>query len=169
MSRRDQLRALSAQIRTPAEDSEAPQPAQEPPQQPETTQQRPEPAPEVQRPPEPPAQPVEPSATTKTNLSLPPATAGRLRRWSESTGRSLADGIITALIDTGDELAEQCRTETRRVRLGLPALTPADGGERTTVTVRMPAPALAELDSTARNFGMTRSGLTAALLDLHLP
>ena len=52
------------------------------------------------------------------------------------------------------------------MRLGLPALTPGDdSAERTTVTVRVPAAALAELDDTARNFGLTRSGLTAALLD----
>ena len=144
MRRRDQLKSLSAQIRTP--------PAAESPAAP---------APVVTEP---------AAAPAKTSLSLPPATAHRLREWSETTGRSLADGIITALIDHGDALTERCRSEARRVRLGLPALTAADdSAERTTVTVRVPAAALAELDDTARNFGMTRSGLTAALLNLYLP
>ena len=154
MSRRDQLKSLSAQIRTP--------PAAESPAEPAPAVTKPAAAVAIEAP--------AAASPAKTSLSLPPATAHRLREWSEATGRSLADGIITALIDHGDALTERCRSEARRVRLGLPALTPGDdSAERTTVTVRVPAAALAELDDTARDFGLTRSGLTTALLDLYLP
>ena len=73
----------------------------------------------------------------------------------------------TALIESGDTLIERSRAEARRASLGLPALTTDDNGERTVLTVRLPAAALAELDATARRLSMTRSQLAAALVDLH--
>ena len=107
--------------------------------------------------------------TVKTNLSLPPAAAERLREWSDATGRSLADGIITALINSGDDLEQQCAGEARRVQLGLPAITADnDTAERSVVTIRVPGLALEELDNTAARLGLTRSGFAAALIDRHM-
>ena len=166
MSRRDQLRDLSSQLRTPA-DQPAPKdpPQTRPHTAPNPPPHRPKPA---TNPPQRPTstRPPTASATVKTNLSLPVGTAQRLREWAESNGRSLADGIVTALIDAGDALEQQHGAEARRVSLGLPALASADAGERTTVSIRIPAPALAELDSTASRLGLTRSGLATAVLDL---
>ena len=156
MSRRDQLRDLSSQLRTPT-DQPAPK---EPPQT------RPKPAPNPPQRPTPKRLSTPAPARIKTNLSLPVGTAQRLREWAESNGRSLADGIVTALIDAGDALEQQHGAEARRVSLGLPALASADAGERTTVSIRIPAAALAELDSTASRLGLTRSGLATAVLDL---
>ena len=166
MSRRDQLRNLSAQIRTP------PQPS---PQQPPTAGESPHSTEASDQPAPPPHTPASASRrraatpTVKTNLSLPPAAAERLRGWSDATGRSLADGIITALINSGDRLEQQCAGEARRVRLGLPAITADnDTAERAVVTIRVPGLALEELDNTAGRLGLTRSGLAAALIDLHM-
>ena len=170
MSRRDQLRNLSAQIRTPPQ----PGPQQPPPagESPHSTEATDQPLTAPAQPPHTPAPTPRRRAATptvKTNLSLPPAAAERLREWSDATGRSLADGIITALINSGDHLEQQGAGEARRVQLGLPAITADnDTAERTVVTIRVPGLALEELDNTAGRLGLTRSGLAAALIDLHI-
>ena len=49
------------------------------------------------------------AATANANLSLPPADAQRRHDWSGTVGRGLADAIVAALFDSGDNLAERCR------------------------------------------------------------
>ena len=153
MSRRDQLRSLSAQIRQPPEEPPVKEPA--------AGANSDTGGGELSE-----APPAD-STATKTSLNLPTAAAQRLRDWSQATGRSLADGIVTALIDTGEDLEQRSHTDARRVRLGLPAIAAADsgGGERTTVTIRIPRAALDELDAAAQRLGLTRSALAAALLE----
>ena len=151
MSRRDEIRKMAHTIRAPA----APTPAQA---------QAPTPALREQH--------RGPTSTTgaKTTLSLPTSAAQRLRQWSTDTGRSLGDGIISAFIEHQDAITEQYQADDRRVRLGLSPLNgPAASGPRTQITIRLPRLALAEIDNTAANLGLTRSALTAAILEIHLP
>ena len=167
MSRRDQLKDLSAQLR---------QAPQEPPV---TKRAAGETGPDggdsaqAQAPTRAPI-PQAPQAgerpgrtgTAKTSLNLPARSARRLREWSQTTGRSLADGIVSTLLEHGDDLEQQARGDDRRRRLGLPALAGTDNDtERTTVTIRIPAAALDELDAAARRLGLSRSALAAALLE----
>ena len=49
------------------------------------------------------------AATADANLSVPPADTQRRRDWSGTVGRGLADAIVAALFDSGDNLAERCR------------------------------------------------------------
>ena len=150
MSRQDEIRKMANTIRTPAEPTPAPAKA-------------PTPALREQRGPT-------PTTRSKTTLSLPTSAAQRLRQWSTDTGRSLGDGIVSALLEHHDAIVEQYQADDRRVRLGLSPLNgPAASGPRTQITIRLPRLALAELDNTAANLGLTRSALTAAILEIHLP
>ena len=151
MSRRDEIRKMANTIRTPAEPTPAPAKAPTPALR------------EQHRGPT-------PTTGSKTTLSLPTSAAQRLRQWSTDTGRSLGDCIITGLIEHQDAITEKYQADDRRVRLGLSPLNgPATPGPRTQISIRLPRLALAELDNTAANLGLTRSALTAAILEIHLP
>ena len=116
--------------------------------------------------PEPAALPPAGDSARKTTLSLPAATAQRLRAWAELHGVSLGDALITALLDRRDGLAERYATDTERVALGLAPRTARRVGDRTTVTIWVPPRALAALDDTAGRWALSRSALAAELIDL---
>ena len=103
---------------------------------------------------------------TKTTLSLPAETAGRLRIWAAARRASHGDVIVTALLERRAELAQRAGAEAERVALGLPSRLGRTAGERHTITVRLTNAARSALDEAAQHYGMSRSALAAVLVDI---
>ena len=104
-------------------------------------------------------------AKTKATIRLPAETARRLRAWTGTNGRTIADTVLSAYLEHGDELRRSFEGSPR-LRLGLAAVT--EDGPKVPVFLRATPAALAELDAAAADLQMTRSSLVAALLSRHL-
>ena len=104
-------------------------------------------------------------AKTKATIRLPAETARRLRAWTGTNGRTIADTVLSAYLEHGDELRRSFEGSPR-LRLGLAAVT--EDGPKVPVFLRATPAALSELDAAAADLQMSRSSLVAALLSRHL-
>lgn len=116
------------------------------------------------------------SGARKTTLSVPVDLLERLRTWTKDTGRTNADGILSAMLDCLDDVRNEFApspADAERASLGLAPISKAPAirstQSKTQLGLFIQPNGLAALDASAEELSLSRSALVSELLERYLP